>query len=175
VVGKCIRQISEAPNHCPNSTTINICKTEISDQIQILNPLTRQNLLQERHREREPRIRFHPLSTTMIQRWNRKKSHFSLIAILSLVFIVFTILYNERSIQQIQETPDHVHHRQEAPVTFVKPNRINPARGNGTRPSGSTSSQLLYCVNFLDLNFFLVFKVNFFTGIWNFFLFWLLV
>lgn len=85
-------------------------------------------------------------------RWNRKKTHFPLIAILSLVFIVITILHNEHSIRQIQENPDHLLHHQDAPVTFVKANRINAAQGivhisiffffttifNGSTQSGST-------------------------------------
>ncbi|KAL4606347.1 hypothetical protein ACB092_09G096600 [Castanea dentata] len=64
----------------------------------------------------------------MMLRWNRKKTHFPLIAFLSLVFIVITILHNEHSIRQIQENPDHALHHQEAPVTFVEANRINPAQ-----------------------------------------------
>ncbi|XP_041023843.1 protein trichome birefringence-like 35 [Juglans microcarpa x Juglans regia] len=63
----------------------------------------------------------------MMQRWSRKKSHFPLLVILLLIFIVFTVLYNERSIQQIHEEPDRVHHRQEASITYVKPNRLSPS------------------------------------------------
>ncbi|KAE8099122.1 hypothetical protein FH972_017127 [Carpinus fangiana] len=61
-------------------------------------------------------------------RWNRKKTHFPLLVVLLLVFIVFTVLYNESNIQRIQENPDHVHHHQEASVTYVKPNRLNPGQ-----------------------------------------------
>ncbi|XP_042943562.1 protein trichome birefringence-like 35 isoform X2 [Carya illinoinensis] len=63
----------------------------------------------------------------MMQRWSRKKTHFPLLVILLLIFIVFTVLYNELSIQQIHEEPDPVHHRQETSITYVKPNRLSPA------------------------------------------------
>ncbi|KAJ7950040.1 Trichome birefringence-like family [Quillaja saponaria] len=61
----------------------------------------------------------------MMQKWNRKKAHFPLLAIFVLVFIVFTIIHNERSIQQIHENPDHVHNKQEASITYVEPNLPN--------------------------------------------------
>lgn len=67
----------------------------------------------------------------MMQRCNRKKTHFPLLAIIFLVFIVYTILHNERRIQQIQENPDHAllnHHHQEASAIYVDPNRLNRAQ-----------------------------------------------
>jgi hypothetical protein len=82
-----------------------------------------------------------------MQRWNRKKTHFPLLVVLLLVFIVFTVLYNESNIQRIQENPDHVHHHQEASVTYVKPNRLNP--GQGTRVHSARDLGLLYSVFFL--------------------------
>ncbi|KAJ0028620.1 hypothetical protein Pint_34946 [Pistacia integerrima] len=62
-----------------------------------------------------------------MQRWNRKKTHFPLLALALLVFIVCSILYNERSIQQIHEDSDHVHHDQEVPIKYVQPNLVNGA------------------------------------------------
>ncbi|KAL5550740.1 hypothetical protein UlMin_000916 [Ulmus minor] len=59
-----------------------------------------------------------------MQRWNRKKTHYHLLALLFLLFIIVTILHNERSILQIQENPDHVHHHQESSFTYVKPNLV---------------------------------------------------
>ncbi|KAB1224489.1 Protein trichome birefringence-like 35 [Morella rubra] len=64
----------------------------------------------------------------MMQRWSRKKTHFPLLVILLLAFIVFTVLHNERTILQIHEGEDHVHHHREASVTYVKPNRLNPSQ-----------------------------------------------
>ena len=116
-------------------------KAEITDQNQISNPLrVLSNVVVKIFYKTQRDTHTHTqkitwdllppiLYYTMMLRWNRKKTHFPLIAILSLVFIVFTILYNERSIRQIQENPDHVLHHQQAPVTFVKANRINPAQG----------------------------------------------
>lgn len=71
----------------------------------------------------------------MMQRWNsqRKKTHFPLLALFFIIFIVVTILHNERSILQIQEdNADHVHDHQGTPITYVKPNLLsheNRARG----------------------------------------------
>ncbi|XVF55025.1 hypothetical protein PTKIN_Ptkin06aG0003400 [Pterospermum kingtungense] len=60
---------------------------------------------------------------SIAQRWSRKKPHFPLLAVLLLVFIVCSILYNEFSIQQIHESPDPVSSSsQKASITYVKPN-----------------------------------------------------
>ncbi|GLT66132.1 hypothetical protein SLA2020_385190 [Shorea laevis] len=58
----------------------------------------------------------------MMQRWNRKKPHFPILILLFILFIVFTILYNELNIQQINEDPDPVSRNQRASITYVKPN-----------------------------------------------------
>ncbi|KAL5742459.1 hypothetical protein ACOSP7_029191 [Xanthoceras sorbifolium] len=58
----------------------------------------------------------------MMQRWNKKRTHFPLLALLLIVFIVCSILYNESSIQRIHEDPNHVRHDQEVPIFYVKPN-----------------------------------------------------
>jgi hypothetical protein len=101
----------------------------------------------------------------MMQRWSRKKTHFPLLVVLLLVFIVFTVLYSERSIQRIQENPDHVHHHQEASVTYVKPNRLNP--GQGTQVHNARDLGLLYSVFFFFFfcRFAFEFWVNFFTWV----------
>jgi hypothetical protein len=100
----------------------------------------------------------------MMQRWSRKKTHFPLLVVLLLVFIVFTVLYSERSIQRIQENPDHVHHHQEASVTYVKPNRLNP--GQGTQVHSARDLGLLYSVFFFFFcRFAFEFWVNFFTWV----------
>lgn len=98
----------------------------------------------------------------MMQRWSRKKTHFPLLVVFLLVFIVFTVLYNERSIQQIQVNPDHVHHHQEASVTYVKPNRLIP--GQGTQVHSARDLGLLYSV-FFFCRFAFEFWVNFFTWV----------
>lgn len=87
---------------------------------------------------------------SVMQRWNRKKTHFPLLALFFLLFIVLTILHNERRILKIQQDhPDHVHHHREAPITYVKPNLLS----FGNRAPGMTSSSLglsalLYCAFF---------------------------
>ncbi|KAL6146257.1 hypothetical protein ACLB2K_056940 [Fragaria x ananassa] len=55
--------------------------------------------------------------------WNRKKPHFPLLVFFFSLFLVFSILHNERSILQIQDHPDHAP-RHQIPVTYVKPNRL---------------------------------------------------
>ncbi|KAA3455002.1 protein trichome birefringence-like 35 [Gossypium australe] len=64
-------------------------------------------------------------------RWSRKKSHFPLLAVLLLAFITCSILYNEFSIQQIHESPDHgsTHTTPQTSFTYVKPNLPNGASG----------------------------------------------
>ncbi|KAB5520080.1 hypothetical protein DKX38_024399 [Salix brachista] len=62
----------------------------------------------------------------MMQRWNRKKSHFPIVALILLGVVVCSILYNESSIQQIHEEdqsnqgPKHQQHA--STVTYVVPN-----------------------------------------------------
>lgn len=56
--------------------------------------------------------------------WNRKKIHFPLLVFVFSLFLVFSILHNERSILQIQENPDRAT-RHQIPVTYVKPNRLS--------------------------------------------------
>ncbi|KAK2647436.1 hypothetical protein Ddye_014925 [Dipteronia dyeriana] len=58
----------------------------------------------------------------MMQRWNKKRTHFPLLVLILLVFIVCSILYIESSIRQIHEDSDHVRHDQEVPISHVKPN-----------------------------------------------------
>ncbi|KAF3448042.1 hypothetical protein FNV43_RR08750 [Rhamnella rubrinervis] len=61
----------------------------------------------------------------MQQRWNRKRTHFPLLALFFVLFIVFTILHNERRILRIQQDhPDHLHQHREASITYVKPNLL---------------------------------------------------
>ncbi|KAL1153699.1 hypothetical protein V6Z11_A09G194200 [Gossypium hirsutum] len=62
-------------------------------------------------------------------RWSRKKSHFPLLAVLLLAFITCSILYNEFSIQQIHESPDHgsTPTTPQTSFTYVKPNLLNGA------------------------------------------------
>ncbi|MBA0588184.1 hypothetical protein Gorai_001297 [Gossypium raimondii] len=62
-------------------------------------------------------------------RWSRKKSHFPLLAVLLLAFITCSILYNEFSIQQIHESPDHgsTPTSPQTSFTYVKPNLPNGA------------------------------------------------
>ncbi|KAL6133012.1 hypothetical protein ACLB2K_065249 [Fragaria x ananassa] len=55
--------------------------------------------------------------------WNRKKPHFPLLVFVFSLFLVFSILHNERSILQIQDHPDHAP-RHQILVTYVKPNRL---------------------------------------------------
>ncbi|GMI64928.1 hypothetical protein HRI_000162100 [Hibiscus trionum] len=64
-------------------------------------------------------------------RWSRKKPHFPLLALLFLVFITSSILYNEFRIQQIHRSPDHgsASSTQRTSFTFVKPNLPNGASG----------------------------------------------
>lgn len=64
-----------------------------------------------------------------MQRWNRRKTHLHLLALLFLLFIVLTILHNEHSIRQIQETPDPESRRQEASISYVKPNVLSHRNG----------------------------------------------
>lgn len=59
---------------------------------------------------------------TMMQRWSRKRSHFPLAAFVLLVFLACSVLYNETSIPQIHEHPDHVSRKHETTVTYIKPN-----------------------------------------------------
>ncbi|KAH7514692.1 hypothetical protein FEM48_Zijuj11G0116800 [Ziziphus jujuba var. spinosa] len=64
----------------------------------------------------------------MMQRWNsqRKKTHFPLLTLFFILFIVVTILHHERSILQIQEdNSGHAHDHQRTPITYVKPNLLN--------------------------------------------------
>ncbi|KAJ6778052.1 PROTEIN TRICHOME BIREFRINGENCE-LIKE 35 [Salix koriyanagi] len=62
----------------------------------------------------------------MMQRWNRKKSHFPIVALILLGVVVCSILHNESSIQQIHEEdpsnqgPKHQQHA--STVTYVVPN-----------------------------------------------------
>ncbi|KAK3227397.1 hypothetical protein Dsin_007259 [Dipteronia sinensis] len=58
----------------------------------------------------------------MMQRWNKKRTHFPLLVLILLVFIVCSILYIESSIRQIHEDSDHVRHDQEVPISHEKPN-----------------------------------------------------
>ncbi|XP_057983808.1 protein trichome birefringence-like 35 [Malania oleifera] len=58
----------------------------------------------------------------MIHRLNRKKAHLPLLAFLCAVFIVCSILHNERRIQQIHRSPNHHHRHQEALITTSAPN-----------------------------------------------------
>ncbi|KAK8629400.1 hypothetical protein V6N13_078242 [Hibiscus sabdariffa] len=62
-------------------------------------------------------------------RWSRKKSHSPLLAILLVVFISCSILYNEFSIQQIHESSDHgfASSTQRTSFTIVKLNLPNGA------------------------------------------------
>ncbi|KAL4332586.1 hypothetical protein GQ457_07G010020 [Hibiscus cannabinus] len=48
-----------------------------------------------------------PVILALVLQWNIKKPHFPLLAVLLLVFISSSILYNEFNIQQIHESPDH--------------------------------------------------------------------
>lgn len=91
-----------------------------------------------------------------MQRWSRKKTHFPLLALALLVFIVCSILYNERNIQQIHEDSDHDHHEQEVPIKYVKPNLVNGAAGRAIFWLSFTRVQLYF------LNLFL-FQSCFFT------------
>lgn len=56
--------------------------------------------------------------------WNKKKTHFPLLVFVFSLFLVFSILHNERNILQIQENPDRAT-RHQIPVTYVKPNRLS--------------------------------------------------
>lgn len=71
-----------------------------------------------------------PLTISMTNKWSRKKRHFPLLALL-LVFLACSVLYNEFSIQQIHQSPDHVHHTQQqtSSFTYVKPNLPQGASG----------------------------------------------
>ncbi|GAV76882.1 PC-Esterase domain-containing protein/PMR5N domain-containing protein [Cephalotus follicularis] len=55
----------------------------------------------------------------MMQRCNRRKTHFPLLAFLFLAFILFSIFYNERSIQRIHQDQDRV---PKSSFTYIKPN-----------------------------------------------------
>ncbi|XP_030541865.1 protein trichome birefringence-like 35 [Rhodamnia argentea] len=57
-----------------------------------------------------------------MHRWSRKKSPFPLVALVSLGFIVCTILYHESSIRQIYRDPDQVPQKQPK-ITYVRPNQ----------------------------------------------------
>ncbi|KGN54409.1 protein trichome birefringence-like 35 [Cucumis sativus] len=65
----------------------------------------------------------------MQQRWNRRKTHLHLLGLLFVFFIVLTILHSEHSIQQIHENPDPEAHRQDASLSFVKPNVLISRNG----------------------------------------------
>ncbi|XP_021649112.2 protein trichome birefringence-like 35 isoform X2 [Hevea brasiliensis] len=60
----------------------------------------------------------------MMQRWSRKKSHFPLAVFVLLVFITCSILYNETSIKQIHEHPDHLPRKPQTTVTYIEPNLV---------------------------------------------------
>lgn len=97
----------------------------------------------------------------MQQRWNRKRTHLPLLAVFFLLFLVFTILHNERRILRIQQDhPDHVHRHQEASITYVKPNLLtyeNRAPGMTLNLIGilsllySSSWVVFVCSFYLDL------------------------
>ncbi|KAF8364656.1 hypothetical protein HHK36_018616 [Tetracentron sinense] len=63
------------------------------------------------------------ISSPMMQRWSKKKNHFPLLAFLFSVFIVASILYNERNIQQIHENNEQQQASitQESVLTSVSP------------------------------------------------------
>lgn len=67
----------------------------------------------------------------MVQRWNKKRAHFPLIVFLFGLFILSSILYNELSIRQIHQNPDHDDgHRYQVSITSTtmklpsRPNRV---------------------------------------------------
>lgn len=106
-----------------------------------------------------------------MQRWNRKRSHFPLVAFVLLIVILCSILYNESSIQQIHEDPDHhVPHHQETTITYIKPNLVSYSKhapGMFIYHSGDFGFLSLLCISlFLLPNLF-----HFFKFMYNFFKF----
>ena len=93
----------------------------------------------------------------MVQRWNKKRAHFPLIVFLFGLFILSSILYNERSIRQIHQNPDHndgERHQDSITSTTMKlPSRPNRVPGylssvQPTRVSGFLLSWTIFFSNF---------------------------
>lgn len=93
----------------------------------------------------------------MMQRWNRKKTHFPLLVFLFVVLIVLSILHNERSVLQIQEDTNHdLNYQETSSITFVKPNIVS---SKNQIPGMAVFPQLTWASGFILLCFSNLLKV----------------
>lgn len=94
---------------------------------------------------------------SMMQKWSRRKqSHIPLIALLFFLFILTTILYNERYIQQIHQVKEN--QQEQLPVTPYTLSSNIPSNENTTKRIaglGFTSlsvANLWFCTGFTDFS-----------------------